>query len=480
MSILPDWDALVAGRFTLPANGDPYQWDKLYQIGAAANGLTGWGRIWNLASLDDDSNYLLTLRNLGTGGHVKVLRSTDGAALLTMTDSGLTVTDVTITGGLTVNNNLVVKGNASIGDAAGDAHVIKGTVNVQHAADFDSTVNVDGAVTLGTTLNVTGLSTLADLTVGGNITVTGSARRFLADFTNATLANRTMFQTSTGNSDTNIIALPNGAGTTGSWIAANNSTVSSGQGLQLRGTTTRHRLASVDLGAGSTLPIGVYFGATQRFGFETTGDVVLVTNNVAYQVTESGGTVRDAVKLNASNVLLLGNATSRLTVSSPLTNNAKLTGSNAAGSATIDLIGTNASDQIDVGVAGTRANLLGTVVAPSIDPPTVNGQVTTGSVAAAWAHFTVSGGAITWRDSYNVDTGASTYNGAGDYSIVWDRNFSSAYYAVVVTVEDNGGVLLAPKINGQIAGSADIWVYNAAAGKTDPDAVSVIAFGTLS
>lgn len=468
----------MAGKFTLPANGDRYEWDKLYQIGAAANGLDGWGRIWNLVSLDDDSNYLLTLRNLGTGGHLRVLRSSDGAALLTMTDSALTVIDTTINGGLTVNSNLVVKGNASIGDAAGDAHVVKGTLNVQHAADFDSTLNADGAVTFGSTLNVTGLTTSAGLTSSGDITLTGTGRRFLADFTNATLANRTMFQTSTAGSDTNIIALPNGAGTTGSWIAANNSTVASGQGLQLRGTTTRHRLASVDLGAGSTLPIGVYFGATQRFGFETTGAVVLSTNNVAYQVTESGGTVRDAVKLNGSNVLLLGNATSRLTVSSPLTNATKLAGSNAANTDTYDLVGVNASDQIEVGETGVRANLLGTVVAPSIDPPTVNGQVTAGAVASAWAYCT-GGGALGFGDSYNVDTATSVRNSAGDFSIVWDRNFSSANYAVVVTVFDNAANLMW-RVNGQIAGSADIWFYTTAGVKTDPDGFSVVAFGTLS
>lgn len=142
------------------------------------------------------------------------------------------------------------------------------------------------------------------------------------------------------------------------------------------------------------------------------------------------------------------------------------------------LIGLNSSDQVDVGVSGTQTNLLGTVVAPAIDPPTVNGQVTAGAVAAAWAHFTVSGGAVTLRDSYNVTS--VTYNAAGDYTVAWDRDFSTAYYAAVVTVVDNGGVLLAPKVNSQAAGSADVWVYNVAAVKTDPDAISVIAFGTLS
>ena len=182
----------MAGRFTLPANGDPYQWDKLFQIGAAANGLSGWGRIWNLVSLDDDSNYVLTLRNLGTGGHLRVLRSSDGAVLLSMTDTTFTVIDTTIAGGLTVNNNLVVKGNASIGDAAGDAHIIKGTLNVQHAADFDSTLNVDGATTLAA-LTATGNVALGNANTDAHTVIglttfknaAGSATQLYVDAANA-------------------------------------------------------------------------------------------------------------------------------------------------------------------------------------------------------------------------------------------------------------------------------------------------------
>lgn len=367
-------------------------------------------------------------------------------------------------------------------DAAGSTLLVTKTsapslVTLAGIAAFGASTGVD----ITAAVDITG-----DTALTGNLTMVGAGRRFLADFTNATLANRTMFQTSTAGSDTNIIAIPNGAGTTGSWIAANNSTVASGQGLQLRGTTTRHRLASVDLGAGSTLPIGVYFGATQRFGFETTGDVVLNTNNVAYRVTESGGTVRDAVKLNGSNVLLLGNATSRLTVSSPLTNAAKLTGSNAANSATIDLIGTNASDQIDVGVSGTRANLLGTVVAPAIDPPTVNGQVTVGSQAAASAHVKggggsgsiVTDGSVALGNNYNI--ASVTRNLAGDYTVAVDRDFSDAFYVVQVTVVDNGAVVLVPKVNSQAAGSFDVHIWTTAGTKTDPDAFNVTCHGTLS
>ena len=446
----------MAGKFTLPANGDRYEWDKLFQIGAAANGLSGWGRIWNLVSLDDDSNYLLTLRNLGSGGHVKVLRSTDGAALLTMTDSGLTVTDVTITGGLTVNGALSVKGNASIGDAAGDAHVIKGTVNVQHAADFDSTVNVDGAVTLGTTLNVTGATTLADLTVGGNVTVTGTGRTIKADWSNGTIANRVTFETSTATASTLMQMRPSNGGTAAGWNIYNTNGLT-GQRLQLAITSTTGILAVESTGGGA-LPLGFYTNGSLQAQLSTAG--VFYAQNLIAGATALIGTEK---------LYVAGNAL--------LSNTSYLNGLNAGGTA-VNLLRINGSDIIESGQTGTRHNLLGTVVAPDIDPPTVNGQVTQRAVAAAWAYFTVAGGAVTLRDSYNVTS--VTYNAAGDYTVTWDRDFSSAYYACLPSVEDNGAVLLAPKVNSQAAGSADIWVYNVAAAKTDPDAVSVVCFGTLS
>lgn len=270
----------MAGKFTLPANGDPYQWDKLYQIGAAANGLLGWGRLWNLVSLDDDSNYLLTLRNLGTGGHLKVLRSTDAAALLTMTDSGLTVTDMTITGGLTVNGNLVAKGNASIGDAAGDAHVIKGTVNVQHAADFDSTLNADGAVTFGSTLNVTGVATVGgltttgdvsgrDLTASRNVLLTGTGALIKADMSNATIANRLTFETSTASASTLLHVRPSNGGVSAG-LNIYNTFAQTGQRIQLAMNATTGILAVESTGGGA-LPLGFYTNGSLQAQLSTAG-----------------------------------------------------------------------------------------------------------------------------------------------------------------------------------------------------------------
>lgn len=202
-----------------------------------------------------------------------------------------------------------------------------------------------------------------------------------------------------------------------------------------------------------------------------------ITNNVAlgFRNAANSATVA-ALLLNASDYFELGAAGTRITISSPLTNNTPLYGRNAANSANVALVNLNASNQVDLGAAGTQANLLGTVVATAIDPPTINGQVTVGSQCSAFAYVTAGGGA-SLGNNYNV--ASVTRNVAGDFTIAWDRDFAAATYAVIVTVEDNALTLLG-KVNSQTASSCDVHVLTTAGTKTDPDAFSVVAFGTLS
>jgi len=331
--------------------------------------------------------------------------------------------------------------------AASGEHVL-----VRNAANSADLLEVD---------DTSGVTTGA-LSVGGNLTFTGTSRRILADLSNATVTNRLLFQTSTGNSASLVGAIPSGTGTQAGWYVYNNATPAS---ASVEGV---FRANATNLMIRADSPSGVY------------QPITFVVNNTLSAQLQTAGTF-SALGLVASatyNQALIG--TERLYVegNALLSNTSYLNGRNVAGTGVVNLLRINGSDIVESGQTGTRHNLLGTVVAPSIDPPTVNGQVAAGAVAASWAHFTVSGGAVTLRDSYNVTS--VTYNAAGDYTVAWDRDFSTAYYAAVVTVVDNGGVLLAPKVNSQAAGSADLWVYNATATKTDPDAISVACFGQLS
>ena len=67
-----------------------------------------------------------------------------------------------------------------------------------------------------------GSSVVGNFGLSGNLQFLGSAQRITGDFSNATVANRVMFQTSTVNGNTGIEAIPNGTGTQALFLAASN------------------------------------------------------------------------------------------------------------------------------------------------------------------------------------------------------------------------------------------------------------------
>lgn len=456
----------------------------------------------------------LRLRSAGTN-HLTLLNTGATSSLPWTLTGGVTL------GTLTVTGNATVQGNTTLGNQNSDATTVQGSLT-QSGGAWSLSSPTTG--TLTTTGNRTD-------TVGGTfgLTATGAGGLVASSWTitgSATFTSAATIQ--------NALTVTNSAGTlTRLYVDAAN-------GRTLVGTATALTSAADDVFtvvggvayfAGNSGPsIGIRYSAAQTVGWtigasaaganpdlvfkddagtevfrtgdasatyqaDVTGDLHVSDDAVIAGLASAGKGVFGATAMAGTEELRVVGQT-RLEGDTTVT-----TGTVTVSAGNIDVQGGTAGEirvgKVIVGAAslsgteelrvvgqtrleGDVAVTAGALTVPATDPPTANTEVTAGSVAKAWAHFTVSGGAITFRDSYNVDTAASTYNAAGDYSIVWDRNFASAYYAVVVTVEDNGGVLLAPKVNGQIAGSADIWVYNATATKTNPDAVSVVCFGTLS
>lgn len=103
-----------------------------------------------------------------------------------------------------------------------------------------------------------------DFTTGGRIT---------GDFSNATVANRVLFQTSTVNGNTNVAAIPNGTGTVAGFRAVGSSdptNTSVGQLLQVVGET---QLRSDITGTGTYAPMTFYTGGSERVRIDTSGNV---------------------------------------------------------------------------------------------------------------------------------------------------------------------------------------------------------------
>lgn len=275
----------------------------------------------------------------------------------------------------------------------------------------------------------------------GSLTLSGSNRRIVADMT----TNRLFFQTNVADGYTYPYLLPKGTSQISGLGAYNGTDIANAGFMDILITSVEARLLSSKAGTGAYVPLSFYTGGSRRLQIDTSG-----------------------------NILLLGTVASTGLIRWP--NATAMYARNQGNSGDIQMIGTDASDQIGLGQTGNNLLLLGTVIVPSTDPPIIDTQVTAGSQCKAFAYVTGGGGA-TLGQNYNI--ASVTRNGAGDFTVTIDRDFAAATYAVVATVQDNGANLIC-RVNGQAVGSFDIHFRDLLGTLTDPDAFAASCFGTLS
>jgi hypothetical protein len=130
------------------------------------------------------------------------------------------------------------------------------------------------------------------LTTGGNINIPTLGARITGDFTNATVANRVAFQTSTANSATSIYILPSGTSPTSQFVASNNSDPTNASVFQIQANATETQLRSGITGTGTFLPLTMYTSGSERLRITTTGNVGIGTTSPSGILTVVGsGTV---------------------------------------------------------------------------------------------------------------------------------------------------------------------------------------------
>lgn len=106
----------------------------------------------------------------------------------------------------------------------------------------------------------------------GNLGFSGTGRRILADFSNATHSNRTLFQTNVANSNTVVGAAPAGAGGAGQFNAYASSDVNNSSTTQLQATPVRSALVAGNTGTASYLPLCFDTNAVERMRLATNGN----------------------------------------------------------------------------------------------------------------------------------------------------------------------------------------------------------------
>lgn len=124
--------------------------------------------------------------------------------------------------------------------------------------------NVGAATTAGDALPL-------NSTGGATFSMLGA--RIIGDFTNATLASRLCFQTSTANSTTGLVAVPSGTGTSAAITVANAADPDNAALGILSVATSSLNVEASKAGTGSFLPIRLRTSNTDRVEVDTSGGV---------------------------------------------------------------------------------------------------------------------------------------------------------------------------------------------------------------
>ena len=180
-------------------------------------------------------------------------------------------------------------------------------------------IDSSGNVGIGT------VSPAAKLDIGsGNLNFSGTAQRITGDFSNATLANRVAFQSSTVNSNTGIFIIPNGTATTANFQVSNASNpINSSVGIFGVSGSTDVRIQSAIQGTGTYLPMTFYAGGSEAMRIDSSGNIGIGTSSpgnkldvagnqgfttAAYVFSYAGGTsaqVRSGIQLDGTNQQML-------------------------------------------------------------------------------------------------------------------------------------------------------------------------------
>ncbi len=198
------------------------------------------------------------------------------------------------------SDKLDVVGRVTNGGGGGDGRYFarngSGTIvmglGVGTLTGAPDSVGLNVATSTGTLDLGTNNTTRLRVDSAGNVNIPTSGARITADFSNAALASRVLFQTSTANGATALGVIPNGAGAGANFnaFASSDPTNSSyGQLLAVAGADVR--ISSQATGSGAYLPMTFYTSGAERLRVDTSGRVAINRNSASF----SPGTARTAI-----------------------------------------------------------------------------------------------------------------------------------------------------------------------------------------
>jgi hypothetical protein len=300
----------------------------------------------------------------------------------------------------------------------------------------------------------------------GNLALTGTGQRITGDFSNATVANRVLFQSSTVNGYTALNAIPNGTSSQAVVGVFNNSDPTNASATSLLVNATESSVRAGITGTGSYLPMTFYTGGSERMRIDTSGKITASTTvgSSAYVFTSTASATETSFRFDCNQ----GSSGSAINVSNSSSNvqatwrvsafggwdayvGQAAAAANTTGTAAFSIDSTLAGVKspttglgYGTGAGGTVTQATSKSTAVTLNKPT--GQITmhNASLAAGVSVvFSVNNTLITTTDVVSV---ASPFSNADSYRVECSKA-GAGFFNVRVTNVSGGSLSEAVTIN---------------------------------
>lgn len=137
------------------------------------------------------------------------------------------------------------------------------------------TIDTSQNVGIGTSSPAYKLDVAGAISTNNNLTFTGTGNRITGDFSNATVANRVMFQTNVANSGTSVSTLASGTGAYSELILYSGSdTTLPVSEAKILSSSTEVAFRSTPRNGATALPMTFYTSSTERMRIDSSGNLM--------------------------------------------------------------------------------------------------------------------------------------------------------------------------------------------------------------